>query len=179
MKLTHIGTLFNRYPVNFPLDNRITVLIGHNGSGKTKTLETLQGYFEDKNEEVVFLREYRFLFFNKEELDGLKIILDLQGIEYDKEWFNVEHYDIKKGDRINCGKLQILNFIYVASIMTDGNLLIDFPEINLDLRTQGKLISILSQTNLKRIVIATHSPMILSEDRDYAIDIKKIVNLNG
>ena len=175
---SYIGKIFNEYNVKFPLENKLSIIIGENGTGKTKSLECLYDYLiENEDCKTIFLEEYRFKLFNKDDIASLKMLIKLQEIEIDDSCFNIDHNYYQLGEFLTSGKEQFLNMLYAASKCINGNLLIDLPESNLSLHLQGQLINTLLSFDLKRLVIVTHSPEILGNYYDKAIEIDDIVKL--
>lgn len=178
-----IGKMFNKYEVRFPIDNKLTILHGKNGTGKTKVLETLSKYWEEKNRNVLFFAEDRVLKVKKEQIESIFTMFKM----FDDDFFN--HASIQSalfnieeeyGFYINRGTTQQLNFYtQIALAGEDVHLLIDYPEKNLDMLAQRKLIkSLLYFENIKKIVIVTHSPEIIGHLREECLSITECVDLS-
>ncbi|MFW6007688.1 MAG: hypothetical protein ACOCP8_00370 [archaeon] len=182
--MKYIGKLFNKYKVNFPIEEDIVIIIGMNGTGKTKTLELLRNYYLNNKDNVLYFPSDRILTITKDDAESvetsIETMLKLMGSQYPiyfKDYRNFKY--TKKGEYINNGILQFQNF--VTNIALGGKnlkVLIDMPEINLDLNKENLFIKTLTLfSNIKQLVIVTHSPSIMSTYSDKAYDIEKIVNI--
>lgn len=160
-----IGKLFDEYSIDFPLEKEIVAIVSENSTGKTKLLELLNEYLLKNNhdEKTIYLPEYRTKEFSSKDINALKMLLRLQEKSYDESDFEFSKY-YKKGTYITSGQEQFVNMIYHASLC--DNLLIDFPERNLDIYKQKKLINSIFKFNLKRLIIVTHSPIILHDNEN-------------
>lgn len=89
--------------------------------------------------------------FEKEHLSGLKII-------------ESETVPIPL-DSLSSGEKKILFLLFIAVFFENTTILIDEPELSLSIIWQQSLLpDILNLTNLKQIIIATHSPFIAEDE---------------
>lgn len=167
---TNIGMAFEKYPINFPVDNKLTILIGVNGSGKTTTLFALEEYYKKRGDNVLFFKENRLLDITFEDVENFSIICKLTHNEdIFKSIYHInldllkETFKYHRG-YIRTGILQIVNFFCTINKQKESPIvLIDFPETNLDINYQHKFLeNILEYCNIKSMVVATHSPEIIS-----------------
>lgn len=185
----YIGKIFNKYPVNFDMDRKVTIITGLNGSGKTKTLELLNDYFINKGENVLFFPARRRLTITKEDIEKLdtmskllneNTLKDLIEKRYDiSDPFAFEH--CKHGQYINSGYLQLINFWYNIALFEkqDVIVLIDLIEVSLHPLIQEVFIQGLLEFNkIKKLIITTHSPFIIQEFKDEVINIKECLELH-
>ncbi|MFW6243224.1 MAG: hypothetical protein ACOC2W_03600, partial [bacterium] len=97
--------------------------------------------------------------------------------------FYIDNYDnfefVKKGDYICNGNLQCLNFITQIDLAGDNvRVLIDMPERNLDMINKRNFINSLNNlSNVKQLVIVTHSLAIIDKYGEKTYDIQKFVDL--
>lgn len=178
-----IGKLFNRFDVNFDIDKKITYLFGVNGAGKSQILNLLNTYFKKHGENVLYFPDNRKLDITSEEILSIMMAYRLQSKEKNVfSKYNIKYnlLDIKNNSTIIVsGFIQLVNF-FCKIINGDKNLIviIDEPERNLSVVFQKTLIDdIASFSNVKQIIIATHSPEIIGKNYDRCININNIVKL--
>ena len=51
--------LFDSYPIKFPINDGMVIIVGPNGTGKTRLLESMRDYFYDNGENVLYFPNYR------------------------------------------------------------------------------------------------------------------------
>lgn len=176
-----IGNIYDIYDVDFPIHNKLNIIIGPNGSYKTCTLNLLYNFYISNNENVLFFESDRYFNINNKEQELIKSWLLLDSLNQSQLTLlkNIDFkYDfINYGDYINSGKAQLLNFYYqIKKNGKNAHVIIDFPEKNLDIYSKRKFISFFKDCNdIKTLTIVTHSPEIISSYRDYIIDIKNIL----
>lgn len=181
-----IGKMFNK-DVFIDENRRLTIVIGENGAGKTYLLDTLNDFFKERNENVLYLGEDRYFHFEDEKdvidtLESAEVLNGITGIKdrinLDKMSFELNHLIQYKDKYISSGSIQWINFLYnFEKAEQDTNLLIDLPERNLDfMKSNAFLNKVLSYDKFKRIFIATHSPTLIKNSFDDAIDIDLILS---
>ena len=158
--------LFNLYPINFPLKNELSIIIGSNGSGKTKLLEILNRHYQSKNTNVIYFSDQRR--FEVKEDDFMNHYLMWKLTEQDN-----------KNEFIYSGITQLVNF-FGKILMAKKNtiVLIDEVERNLHIAIQHDLLnSLLTMSNIKKLIVTTHSPAIIGNwfnDDDPVFEMGKI-----
>lgn len=179
MNFIHLGRSLFGKEVKFPINNKISIIIGKNGTGKTKLLELLFDYYKEKNEEVLYFPEYRKFEFTKEDVLNVKTMLDMMNNnifkEYDITEKNIEmiiKFLPNKGEFISSGKAQIINFICKIVLSKNPIVMIDFPETNLDISSRETLIDNLLSLNIKKLIVVTHDPVIVSDYENCIVQIE-------
>jgi predicted ATP-dependent endonuclease of OLD family len=173
--------LFNKYPVKFPIEEDLIILIGENGTGKTKTLEAVNEYFKEHGENTLYFPYNRKLTVTKEDIIKTKSMSKLLNINifdtFDIKLNRLQY--IKKGTFINSGFVQIINFITnIMFLKEESIILIDLPEKSLHTTIRRKFINEIQKLpNIKKLIIVTHSPEIIVENSGSAIDIEYCVKL--
>lgn len=168
--------------VEFPINEDLVIIHGYNGTGKTKTLEILKRYFEKQNENVIYFDIDRCLNITKEQAVGVITMYNLMSdnplkkIDISLDDFR---YFPKIGEYINNGHLQIINMITQIELANKQSIvLIDCPEINLHISLRKLFINIITSMNkVKKLIVVTHSPEIITYNLDNAIDIENCVKL--
>lgn len=168
--------LFGEVEVSFPVDDELAILIGLNGSGKSLTLQLLKEYWEDQGEEVLYFPDERF--FTKEACDSLWYLVENDLLDKYKLQKDMMKPKEMEGRFIHAGYYQLLNFF--GTIMSHFEkynkeviVIIDEPERNLHISHQSKLLSdIFSLNNVKKLVVATHSPEIISNHFENVLEIE-------
>lgn len=183
-----IGNLFETHAVNVDIDNNLIIFTGMNGSGKTETMKLLQQYFKDNGEHVIYFPEDRILQINEKDMLSIDVANALLGQCSLKKSIE-KRYDIedqfafegcKKGEFINSGYLQLINFFYYLSACcnSDSIVIIDNIERSLHMIIQKVLLEdMLGLFNMKKLIITTYSPMIIKEHRKNVVDITDCVKL--
>lgn len=185
----YIGKLFNKYDVNVPIKDRLNIIIGDNGSGKTKVLELLKDYYIENGENVLYFSSDRFIEFGKEDMDAYDVSEKLLGknslrerieLAYDiSDPFSYE--EIEYGKHIDCGYLQLINFFYKIAIDPRDNLIviIDYIERSLHLLIKRQIINdLLKFLKIKNMIISIYSPSIVENGhQDKFISIEDCVKL--
>jgi len=175
--------LWDLYDIQFPVEKEKVFIHGMNGSGKTHTLLHLKSYFEESGENVLYFPDERVFLLDPEECN--KIIRKHGGLRAMfgmKEGFIGEHeIDPKQlhlereyGTYIRRGKVQLINFFCsIMMLEKESVVIIDEPERNLHLMSQNSLISdLLKLRNVKKIIVATHSPSIISHSMQDAFNVE-------
>jgi len=178
VKLTRIGTLFDKYEVKFALNKHCVIIVGENGSYKTKTLELVRDHLIKKNKNVVYFEADRILEISFEEirsalelLESHAILNKLSGEPYDLELFKRWGIDLSRlelslrsesGNYINSGFIQLANFITrIINAGPKAIVMIDTPETGLHLTIKRTLLrDLLSLSNIEQLIVVTHSPEI-------------------
>jgi predicted ATP-dependent endonuclease of OLD family len=180
--MKHIGKLFDKYDVNFPIDDPLIIITGMNGSGKTKVLELVNEYFKEKSEDVLFFETERCLSINQDQIDSVltmsKLINNNVFEKFGIERVNLNHYE--KGI-ITSGHVQIMNMLCPIILNPDKNyvVIIDEPERNLHLSNRIKLIDVIYDLkNVKKLIVSTHSPEVVGNYRNETYKIEKFVDIN-
>ena len=153
-------------------ENKYSIIIGKNCSGKTVILNLYKNYFEEKNFNVIYFPTYRTLQVSKEEIQAFDVLRKLSNkptiIEYlneacdMKDDFALDNYI--PGNTITCGYLQMINFLYTISYAIQKNknnkpfiLLIDNFELNLHVLMRYKFLNdLLSWVNIDKIIVTTY-----------------------
>lgn len=173
MKMTSIGRrLWEQYDVSFPTEERLIALLGNNGSGKTQLLNHLASYYEERGERVIYLSDDRYFelpFSMCERIYrqrvGLRQLVGVMGSYVETFELDLVILEQQPTPRpITQGKEQLWNFfLSVYAEPSDCILIIDEPEQNLSLTYQDALVrELLALTPVKQLIVATHSPSILS-----------------
>lgn len=178
--------IFGEYEVNFPLEERVSVLIGGNGSGKTKILELLSRHFEKKDKKVIYLSDSRTFSFSDK--DAYWLIFEEETASKDKSLFR--KYDIQsdmldivdmEGRFIYSGKVQLANLFCLLQSHRNEQItvIIDEIEKNVHLTHHRSLIKdILKYENVEKLIVSTHSPCVLDHWSDtYVVEAEKCVQL--
>ncbi|MEN8075349.1 AAA family ATPase [Clostridioides difficile] len=144
--------------------------------------KALKIYFEDFDEKYKVYQEYILLFDLYTEI--LNERLSFKKIKISKELGLIVHDVDNENKRIELSQLSsgekqeiILFFELIFDTDTDTILLIDEPEISLHIAWQKKfiddLLRILEKKNF-RVILATHSPQIISNHWDRQIDLGEL-----
>lgn len=182
--MAHIGKLFERYDVEFPVENTLSVIHGTNGTGKTKTLELLKEYFEEKGENVIYFEADRNFTVKEEDVKALMMtnILLEENDPFTKCGIKLEklHFFDQYGEHITSGFMQLINLfcnIYFAE--KDSIIIIDNIERSLHISIQRIIIDVLLDIKkVKKLIVVTYSPSIVAEcSKDEVVDIKNCVKI--
>lgn len=74
--------------------------------------------------------------------------------------------DDMRGENLSSGEKKLLIIFAICIFYENTILLLDEPELSLSIRWQESLLlDILDQTSIKKIIVATHSPNIVSDER--------------
>lgn len=172
--------IFNTISVRFPVEEELVLIHGINGNYKTNTLELLAKYYISKGENVLYFPTDRILNVTRKQIDGAVVMNKLayenffNTINLQAAMFNIE---AEYGDFINRGTTQLLNFLTNIIIEEDVTVLIDTPEINLDMYAKRNLVdSIKSLENVKRLVMVTYNPEIIDEYTGEMINIEECLD---
>ena len=121
--------LFNKYQIEFPLNDKTVIIIGPNGSGKTKLLENVRDYFYEKGENVLYFPNDRLLTITYEDYQNAVDKLDsivLANTLGEKKFTNIikkwklseqdnptlkRDLEYQYGTYINSGSMQATNFL--------------------------------------------------------------------
>lgn len=178
--------LWDKYDLQFPVDQEKTFLIGENGSGKTHTLLHLKTYFEEQGESVLYFPDDRFFSLEPEECYSMlrtsKNLREIVGTEKkfaDKYEMNLDTLFLERnyGTYISSGMLQLVNFYCTIEAAPKKSIvLIDEPERNIDYIKRRSLIDTLFNfSNTKKIIVATHCPSIIEGHINLMIDINQCI----
>jgi predicted ATPase len=180
-----------------PMDYEgIVVIIGENGSGKTKLLEAMRDYYIGKNENVVYFPYERTLDITYtqykeavEKLDTLEVMnkLSENGLNLNlvKKWNleNIQEFDfiIAQDRYIQSGTMQAANFLTKITLAKEKSIvMIDFPEISLDCMKKRSFIDdIWNIPNIGQLIIVTHCPEIVSNHRDEIWEIEQLCDIHS
>jgi len=190
--------LFDQYPIYFPLEDKLTIIIGHNGSGKTKLLESMRYYYTEQGENVVYFPYPRTLDVTYEEFkkvleqtESLVVLNQLSERGYDldfiKKWrldqidesVLEQEFKWSYSNYINSGTMQAINFLtQIMNAGPDVIVMIDFPEISMDnIKRRNFADDMLNLPNVKKLIMVTHCPEILGGHREYVWDVENLVDI--
>lgn len=159
----------NEIYVDFPLEKDLIILIGENGTYKTKTLEKIKSYFQENGEKVLYFSEERFVNFTKEDIENWLIVdtLSSKNLSAEYDLNKILNYKFPvKGSFIKEGSFQLVNFFYnIYKQEEKFNLIIDTPETNIHLSRKKNLINdLLSLDSVNKLIVATHCPSIIADN---------------
>lgn len=174
--------LWNKYDLQFPVDQDKTYLIGENGTGKSHTLFHLKTYFEEQGEPVIYFPDDRFFLLDPDECYSMlrksKNLRELVGMEKkftDEYNINLDQLFLEKhyGAYISSGMLQLVNFYCTIESASEKSIvLIDEPERHIDYIKRNNLINtFFNFPNTKKIIVATHCPSIINGDFSLILNI--------
>ena len=182
--MKYIGKIFEQYPVNFPIDNELTIIHGANGSGKTQILNLLNEYFTKERENILFFPYNRILTIKDEQLLSVYTMLKVIGendlfSKYGLKYELVDNLNAYYEYPIFSGFFQLINFVCNIMLGPDNQIvLIDEIENNLSITIQRNLIKDLIEIKkIKKLIVTTHSPSILSDLWIYAVNANDCVQL--
>ncbi len=184
--------LFDNANIAIP-KNKITVLVGSNGTGKTTLLKVISGII--KPQKINIEKKYKELFYLPQRIKYPKGITLFEYIEssfYKKSWkwfiTDKEKQKIEEAielleltqrkntliDNLSSGELQKAN-IALALVANADILLLDEPTSNMDLINQIKVLDILKKLvkNGLTCVIVLHDINLSSSYGDYFIGLGK------
>lgn len=187
--------LFNQYPICWPFEDKLTIITGINSGGKTKLLESMSDYFTEQHEYVLYFpvdRQLNIDFYNFkmawDKLDSLNIMNRLSESDYDYDFtqkWSIDMYTLEvylkmhQYTYINTGLYQAINF--VVNIMNSNHnniVMIDMPEKNLDMYKKRSILNdLLILPNVKKLIVVTHSPEIISNHMEYTWDIAELCDI--
>lgn len=172
-------TLFGK-EVKFPIDEKLSIIIGPNGSYKTLTLELLREYFTEQGENVLYFEAERRLMVTKDQIEAAVVMNKLM---YDNFFNEIDlnasliAIDREYETYMNRGTTQLLNFLTQITLSEECMVMIDMPERNLDMHAKYIIIkAILSISNVKKLIIVTHQPEIINGHTDKVIEINTCLN---
>lgn len=178
-----IGVLFGKYPVRFPVEQKVSIIHGYNGTGKTKVLELLNDYYKKQGESVLYFPVDRIFNLSEEEVES---IIVMSAMLNEKDIFSMLDiqlqpwdYEGKKGKYIDSGYLQIVNFVGTIMLAKKPSIvIIDNVERGLHpLIRKIFLRAILALKNTKKLIVSTYSPEIITNLEKYVIHIEQCVKL--
>ena len=181
----YIGNIFE-HPVNIDLEQKLTIIIGENGSGKTKLLDLMNEYFLNNNKNALYLKEDLFILPNEvEEIKAMFALTKLTNQSFKKYCIDddaiVRTYKYLSSGYINDGYSKILYYLYMFEKYSNNNdliLLIDQPENYISIIIQKHMISwFQSYINIKSIFIVTHSPSLIHDNFDCVHNVTDFVNI--
>lgn len=181
--------LFNRFTIDFPVDQKVSIVIGPNGSYKSHTLRALKKHFEKNGERVLYFSDQRVFQTTKEEaLKGAEIekekirLRELISTKekkkplYEKYKLDLDKIDFEENGVIRSGFMHIVEIATKILLAKERPIvIIDEPEKNLHLRVQNELIQDLLGLGLKKLIVATHSPSIIGDFHSEIVGIEKVV----
>jgi predicted ATP-dependent endonuclease of OLD family len=169
--------IFDAYEVSFPLENKLSIVIGENGTGKTQILKALKRHFEEENKKVIYLGDNRHFSFSEKDAYWLmfeeETIMKQESV-FKKYDIQSDKLDIKdmEGEFIYSGKVQLANLFCLLQQSRKEKVIvvIDEPERNISLGHQSAMLEdILKYPNVEKLIVSTHSPEILSKWYDEAV----------
>lgn len=187
--------LFDIFPIKFPVDEQLVMVIGSNGTGKSYMLEAMRDYFIKKGENVVYFPPHRILDITYQDaqkalaaLDSLAIMSTLSEAHYDLNLFgkwglklDMMEFDMKMyyGNYIGSGFVQLVNFLTkIINAGPDTIVLIDTPETSIHYGIRRNFIDdLLHLGNIKKLIAVTHQPEILSNHWEETWEIERIVDI--
>jgi predicted ATP-dependent endonuclease of OLD family len=162
--------IFDAYEVSFPLENKLSIVIGENGTGKTQILKALKRHFEEENKKVIYLGDNHL----SKEMRNIDDNVMKQESVFKKYDIQSDKLDIKdmEGEFIYSGKVQLANLFCLLQQSRKEKVIvvIDEPERNISLGHQSAMLEdILKYPNVEKLIVSTHSPEILSKWYDEAV----------
>ena len=185
----YIGKIFDK-DLNFPVENKLSIIIGAHGTGKTLTLKRLKEYFEQHDENVIYFPEPENRILTGD-INEIKMILE-NNFSLELLDPNIENYfqmdtvnwilnrlELYINDYIDSGYVQLINFLYnILKVDKESIVIIDTPEAGLDIIVQRNLLQyLLNLCNTKKLIVCTHSPTIIDKYWDKVIDIGNCIQL--
>ncbi|MDF2533912.1 MAG: hypothetical protein K0R18_69 [Bacillales bacterium] len=177
--------LFNKYPVKFPLKDRVSIIHGLNGTGKTKTLEVLVEYFKEQGEHVIYFPSDRVFSFDIDEVEALEVMwamTDEQNI-LKKYGFHIYPWDINdmKGQYIDSGMLQLINlFGTLAFLDKPSVIIIDTLERSLHAVIRRSILKdLMAVPKIHKLIVTSYSPEVYRDFEDFTINIRECVQLGS
>ena len=181
--------LFDRFTIDFPVDQKVSIVIGPNGSYKTHTLKALKEHFEKNGERVLYFSDQREFQTTKEEaLKGAEIekekirLRELISTKekkkplYEKYKLDLDKIDFEENDVIRSGFMHIVEIATKILLAKERPIvIIDEPEKNLHLRIQDELLKDLLGLGVKKLIVATHSPSIIDDFHSEIVGIERVV----
>lgn len=191
--------LFDSYPIKFLINDRMVIIVGPNGTGKTRLLESMRDYFYENGENVLYFPNYRKSTITYDDyqnavdkIDSIALANKLSEKSYNidlvKKWrLSKQDYptlerdlEFQYGSYINSGTIQAANFL--TKIVNGGEnliVIIDLPEVSLDhLKRRTLLKDIFNIPNVMQLIVVTHCPEILGEHEDCTWDIKTLCDIS-
>lgn len=172
--------LFDAIKVRFPVEDELTIIHGLNGNYKTYTAEALARYYKNKGENVLFFPTFRILTVTKEQIDSAIV---MNKLAYENFFNQMNLSDALRGierefgDYINRGTTQLLNFLTNIIVEEDATVIIDTPEVNLDMYAKRNFVdAIQSLENVKRLILITHQPEIIEDKTSTMINIEQCLD---
>lgn len=163
--------VFNDLSIDFK-DN-CSLIIGQNGSGKTTLLKIIAGLIKnyqgttDLDNDVSIMLDIDCVFLNKTGYENLEYFLTLDELITSKKYiqiFEMKSYLNQKVKKYSNGMKKKLMLV-VALSKDNSLLLLDEPTNALDINSIGLLKKILIEIkNDKKIIIASHNPLIYDND---------------
>ena len=185
-------TIFENANINIP-KNKITVLLGSNGVGKTTLLKIISGNIKPQNGTLE--KNYKELFYLPQRIKypfGITLFEYIESAFYKKNWkwylskeekekinevLELLELSNKKQtmiDNLSSGELQKAN-LALGLVSNADMLLLDEPTSNMDLINQIKVLDIVKKLSLKNItsLIVLHDINLCSSYGDYFIGLTK------
>lgn len=176
--------LFGHYEVKFPINRDLVALYGSNGTGKTLTLEIVKRYFESQGENVIYFPAERSFSVTEEEVASVMMMHMLLGDSVFQK-YGIEFEKLKPfprvGDYIGSGFHQVINmFCKIALSGDDPIVLMDMPERSLHIHIKRSFIDdLLKFKKIKKLIVITHSPEVISNNYESWVNIENCINLAG
>jgi AAA15 family ATPase/GTPase len=180
--------LFDKYPIKFPVDEKLSVIYGYNGTGKTYTLEALKEYFEEQGENVIYFPTDRYFNLSEDEVDAIMVMATLTDDKniFSRFGINLQPWDYadRKDTYIDSGYLQVVNFVGTIMLAKKPSIvLIDTVERSLHVSLKRIFLKALMRLdNTKKLIVTAYSPEVFDDlydyDGEYEVPIKKCVNIN-
>lgn len=177
--------IFGEYEVNFPLEESLSILIGENGSGKTKILEALSHHFKKEGKKVIYLPDSRTFSFSDK--DAYWLIFEEETANKEKSLFR--KYDIQsdmldivntEGQPIYSGKVQLANIFCLLQQHRNEQIIVIIDELekNIHLSHQRSLITdMLKYDNIEKLIVSTHSPDVVEHWFENCVQSTRCVQL--
>jgi archaellum biogenesis ATPase FlaH len=191
--MAYIGKIFDK-DFNFPIEEKLKIVFGENGSGKTLALRKLASYFIEHGENVLYFPSERIFTADPETIRnavyGLLVNKKLCGEDPYKKYgfvkssieYDLDHLEQYHNQYITSGIIQWVNFFgnIVSNADKEVIVIIDSPERSLHIRVQRNFVDdILELSNVKKLIICTHDPSMLGNHGDVATGITHYVDLYG
>ncbi len=163
--------LFQNEKFDF-LENKINIICGHNGAGKTSLLKCIGGIYTHKNslDSTWYVGANGALIQHFSIAEHLKLLKNEDtGLTY-INLFNLEDIKTKSISKLSTGQKMLCSII-VALCSNSNTLLLDEPFSPLDPINADKLFNILKECN-KTIILTSHDLYLTSQMADNIYFIK-------
>lgn len=165
-----IGNLTEKVKIDFPFENNCIAVTGDNFILKEKVLTTLNDYFVSKGEYTLYFPSNRIMNVGREEIEdydlgvylsrNFKLREELEKAYDMRDPFKFE--ELEKGQRINCGYMELLNFFYSLEMCGQDkiNVVIEDFQNHLHYLIQGRLLLnliLLFGNKIDKFIFSTHN----------------------